>query len=75
MYKACNYFNQYILMKDGDVQGTVCALYTETWNSSYATNTGYWSTDSSNKVHHWTITESWGYQINTADSGNVAYAS
>lgn len=74
VYKACNYFNQYILMKDGDAQGTVCALYTETWDPSYATNTGYWSTDSSNKVHHWTITQSWGYVINTPDSGNVTYA-
>ncbi|GAB7357605.1 hypothetical protein MBLNU459_g0108t1 [Dothideomycetes sp. NU459] len=75
VYKACNFFNQYILMKDGDAQGTVCALYTEQWDASYATNTGYWSTDSAKKVHHWTISNSWGYAINSPDSGNVVYTS
>lgn len=40
-YKACVYANLYILNKDGAPQTTVCALYTEGWNSTYAVNTGY----------------------------------
>lgn len=29
-------------MKNGLVQAQVCAMYTETWDASYATNTGYY---------------------------------
>ncbi|KAG9577130.1 hypothetical protein KCU77_g23611, partial [Aureobasidium melanogenum] len=40
--KLCNFFNTYILYlnKTSNVQGQYCALYTEAWDSSYATNKG-----------------------------------
>ncbi|KAG9668605.1 hypothetical protein KCU99_g7663, partial [Aureobasidium melanogenum] len=46
-YKVCNFFNTYVLTAykaDGTVvpQGQYCALYTEAWPSSYATNAGQW---------------------------------
>jgi hypothetical protein len=40
-YKACNFFNSYILSKNGAAQGTYCSFYTRTWDESYAVNTGY----------------------------------
>ncbi|THV66682.1 hypothetical protein D6D17_03159 [Aureobasidium pullulans] len=46
-YKVCNFFNTYVLTAykaDGTVvpQGQYCALYTEAWTSTYATNAGQW---------------------------------
>ncbi|KAH0380250.1 glycoside hydrolase, partial [Aureobasidium melanogenum] len=40
--KLCNFFNTYILYlnKTSNVQGQYCALYTEAWDPSYATNKG-----------------------------------
>jgi hypothetical protein len=44
-YKPCNFFTSYILTKNDVPLGTYCALYTRTWDSSYATNTGYYYGD------------------------------
>ncbi|KAI4728672.1 hypothetical protein E4T49_03498 [Aureobasidium sp. EXF-10728] len=40
--KICNFFNTYLLYvnKTSNVEGQYCALYTEAWDSSYATNKG-----------------------------------
>jgi len=38
----CAFFNTYFLLKDGNVQAQVCSMYTETWDQSFATNTGYY---------------------------------
>ncbi|KAF7865773.1 hypothetical protein EAF04_005938 [Stromatinia cepivora] len=39
--KTCQFINTYILYLNGVAQGQTCAMYTESWDSSYATNTGY----------------------------------
>ncbi|UPX12672.1 uncharacterized protein EKO05_0003213 [Ascochyta rabiei] len=41
-YKPCNFFTTYILTQNGVPLGTYCAFYTRSWDSSYATNTGYY---------------------------------
>jgi hypothetical protein len=44
-YKPCNFFTSYILTKNGVPLGTYCALYTNSWDSQYAVNTGFYSGD------------------------------
>lgn len=45
--QTCQFFNAYILNKNGQPQGQYCALYSEQWGNQYATNTGqYRGTDS-----------------------------
>lgn len=38
--QICRFFNTYILFKNNVAQGQYCSLYSQPWNSSYATNTG-----------------------------------
>ncbi|KAI4729969.1 hypothetical protein E4T49_02327 [Aureobasidium sp. EXF-10728] len=38
--QTCQFFNTYILYANGKPQGQYCALYSESWSSKYATNTG-----------------------------------
>jgi len=59
----CRFFNTYNLLKNGIVQSQVCAMYSETWGSSYAVNTGYSSSGAT-----YTIQNSVTYS-NTADPG------
>lgn len=40
--QSCTFFNTYLLLDNGANVGQYCALYNETWSSSYATNTGQW---------------------------------
>ncbi|KAL1598155.1 hypothetical protein SLS59_007165 [Nothophoma quercina] len=40
-YEPCNFFNSYILTQNEVLLVTYCSLYTRTWDSSYATNTGF----------------------------------
>ncbi|KAJ8113044.1 hypothetical protein OPT61_g4740 [Boeremia exigua] len=49
-YKPCNFFTLYILTQNGVPLGTYCALYTRTWDASYATNTGYYDGDDKYEV-------------------------
>lgn len=42
-FKTCQFYNTYMLMKNGDTGKQVCAMYSQSWDSSYATNTGSWS--------------------------------
>lgn len=39
--QTCQFVNAYLLLKNGQVQGQICSFYNETWNETYATNTGY----------------------------------
>ncbi|KAI1077785.1 hypothetical protein F5B20DRAFT_592509 [Whalleya microplaca] len=59
----CNFFTTYLVAKNGDPQGQYCALYTQSWNSSYATNDGLWS-----GTDHYTIGYAFSY-TNTTSSG------
>ncbi|KAF1985364.1 hypothetical protein K402DRAFT_455027 [Aulographum hederae CBS 113979] len=38
--KVCHFFNTYVMSKNGVPQGQYCALYTEPWDATYATNKG-----------------------------------
>ncbi|RMZ75472.1 hypothetical protein DV738_g5463, partial [Chaetothyriales sp. CBS 135597] len=62
---TCRFFDTYILLKNGVPQGQVCAMYTRSWDSSYADNYGYHSTDGSDEY-----TIEWSYIFhNTSDPG------
>ncbi|EPS39785.1 hypothetical protein H072_6239 [Dactylellina haptotyla CBS 200.50] len=39
-YKACNFFDAYVVLKDGKAQGMTCTLYSVPWADSYAVNGG-----------------------------------
>ncbi|KAH0016648.1 hypothetical protein KCU78_g7787, partial [Aureobasidium melanogenum] len=51
--KTCQFYNTYVLLKDGASQGQYCALYTQAWDGSYATNVGQWR-----GTAHYTIQQS-----------------
>ncbi|KAF8451585.1 hypothetical protein BDZ91DRAFT_750646 [Kalaharituber pfeilii] len=55
-YRACNFFNFYLLFKNGEGYKTVCSFYIIPFNSSYATNTGYTSSGNVYTVH-----DSWSF--------------
>ncbi|KAI1317674.1 hypothetical protein F5Y16DRAFT_419478 [Xylariaceae sp. FL0255] len=38
--QACNFFNTYLLNKNGASVGQYCVMYSEAWDGSYATNPG-----------------------------------
>ncbi|KAI0190835.1 hypothetical protein F4808DRAFT_476440 [Astrocystis sublimbata] len=40
--KICQFFVTYMSQKNGRSEGQYCALYTKSWDSSYATNDGQW---------------------------------
>ncbi|KAI6791944.1 glycoside hydrolase [Hortaea werneckii] len=63
--QTCQFFNTYILYMNGpsNPQGQYCAMYSESWPASYATNKGqYRGSD------HFTIQYSFAYS-NSADPG------
>jgi hypothetical protein len=66
-YKPCNFFTSYILTKNGAPIGTYCALYTQSWGSNYAVNTGYYSGDDAYKV----ICAA-SYSATVQDSGKIS---
>ncbi|KAF3920064.1 hypothetical protein AA313_de0200199 [Arthrobotrys entomopaga] len=39
-YQACNFFDIYVVLQDGKAQGITCALYSVSWDDSYAVNGG-----------------------------------
>lgn len=65
-YKPCNFFTSYILTKNEVPLGTYCALYTRTWDSTYATNTGYYAGDDKYEV-----ISAGSYEITTPSSGVI----
>ena len=65
--KVCNFFNTYILYKNGQVLQQSCAMYDQTWASSYAVNTG--ETRNGDK---YTIAFSYSFS-NKTDGGKPRY--
>ncbi|CAD0088339.1 unnamed protein product [Aureobasidium mustum] len=65
--KMCSFFNTYILYKNGTSLGQYCAMYDQTWSSSYAKNTGYYSGSD-----HYTIDFSYTFS-NSTDGGQPRY--
>ncbi|KAF1945012.1 hypothetical protein EJ02DRAFT_65610 [Clathrospora elynae] len=66
-YKPCNFFTSYILTKNGVPLGTYCALYTQTWETDYAVNTGYNYDDDV-----YSVICAASYTASTIDSGKAA---
>ncbi|GAB7357372.1 hypothetical protein MBLNU459_g8315t3 [Dothideomycetes sp. NU459] len=67
--QTCQFFNTYILYVNttANLQGQYCALYSETWSSSYATNSGqYRGSD------HYLIEYSYAYS-NSTNPGTANY--
>lgn len=54
--RTCNFFNTFILLMNGQVQGQYCSMYTRAWDNSYATNNGQWRGED-----HFTIQYSFTY--------------
>jgi len=54
--ELCQFFNTYILYKNGTALGQNCALYSESWNSTYSDSTGYW-----NGGYHYTVGASYAF--------------
>ncbi|KAF1995427.1 hypothetical protein P154DRAFT_500294 [Amniculicola lignicola CBS 123094] len=65
-YKPCNFFNSYILSKNGVPQGTYCSFYTRSWDEGYAVNTGY--TFGSDV---YTVEASFTYGLTNVDDGQA----
>ena len=59
----CKFFNTYVLMKNGEMQGQYCSMYTQKWEKNVATNNGQWR-----GKDHYTIASSFSYS-NTTDPG------
>ncbi|KAI9861299.1 MAG: hypothetical protein M1824_002506 [Vezdaea acicularis] len=54
--KSCTFTNAYVLSKNGVAQGTYCALYTNSWDPSYATNEGQ-----TRGSDYYTVSDSYSY--------------
>ncbi|KAI1343535.1 hypothetical protein F5Y15DRAFT_235938 [Xylariaceae sp. FL0016] len=54
--ELCKFFTTYLMIQNGSPQGQYCALYTQYWGPSYATNDGQWNGDD-----HYTIQYSFSY--------------
>ncbi|KAB8291843.1 hypothetical protein EYC80_006625 [Monilinia laxa] len=63
--KTCQFINTYVLYLNDVAQGQACAMYTESWDPSYATNTGY-----SKGTHVYTIRSS--YTVSNPKNPNYA---
>ena len=70
-YKACNFFNSYVLSKNNSPQGTYCAYYTQPFDRSYATNNGQYDGDG----NYYSVSSSYSYTLTIQDSGVAASSS
>jgi hypothetical protein len=64
--KLCQFYNTYILLKNGAKQGQYCTLYTQAWDASRATNKGQ-----NRGQDKFTIDSSF-IATNATDSGDVS---
>ncbi|KAL1310555.1 hypothetical protein AAFC00_000834 [Neodothiora populina] len=67
-WQTCQFFTTYMLYKNSQPVGQYCAMYTKSWEASYAKNTGYWY-----GKDHYTIGYSYAY-TNGTDAGSSRYA-
>lgn len=65
-YRPCNFFQSYIMTKNGTPLGTYCALYTQAFGTEYAVNTGFSSGSDVYKVECAT-----SYTLTKQDNGKV----
>lgn len=64
--KTCQFFNTYMLLKNGVPEGQYCSLYTMAWDASYAKNTGQYRGNDK-----YTIAYSYSF-VNGTDPGKPA---
>ena len=64
--KTCQFFNTYLLLKNGVSVGQTCAMYTQAWSSDYAKNTGQYRGND-----RYTIAYSYTF-VNSTDAGKPA---
>ncbi|KAL2025702.1 hypothetical protein VTO58DRAFT_103928 [Aureobasidium pullulans] len=64
--KTCQFYNTYVMYKNNVYQGQYCAMYTQAWDTSYATNKGQWRGQD-----HYTIDQSF-IASNATNSGDVS---
>jgi hypothetical protein len=62
--QLCKFYNTYLLMRNGTSTGQVCAMYSQSWDASYATNVGQYR-----GVNKYTISQSW-MSSNATDAGS-----
>lgn len=67
--QTCQFFNTYVLLRNGTSVGQYCAMYNETWSASTATNVGQWR-----GYDHYTVDYSYAFS-NTTDPGVPVCAS
>ena len=58
--QTCQFFNTYVLYNGSAAVGQYCAMYNETWPSSYATNKGQYRGE-----NHYTIGYSYAFSNKT----------
>ncbi|KAK5019777.1 hypothetical protein LTR16_000280 [Cryomyces antarcticus] len=63
--QTCQFFNTYLLLKNGASVGQYCSMYSESWANSYATNKGSYQTNSAGATDHYTITYSYSFSNST----------
>lgn len=59
--KTCQFFNTYLLYKNGKSVAQYCSLYSQSWPRSFAVNRGYYSGND-----HYTIDYSYSFSNGTA---------
>lgn len=62
--QTCQFFNTYLLSKNGVAIGQYCSMYSQEWASQYGTNTGYWYGSD-----HYTVSYSYTF-TNSANNGS-----
>lgn len=67
-YSPVNFFVSYVVSKNNNPMVTYCALYSQSWDRSYATNTGQY--DSAG--NYYDVSQAYAYTLSQTDSGVVA---
>ncbi|KAI8632558.1 hypothetical protein F5Y19DRAFT_492358 [Xylariaceae sp. FL1651] len=61
--QTCQFFNTYLLLKNGLPEGQVCTMYLMSWEATYSSNSGQWRGND-----HYTIAYSFSYANKTDSS-------
>lgn len=66
-YKACNFFNSFVVSKDGVPQGTTCYFFTKSWEAGFAKDVGQYD----QRGRAYTVSSSYAYTLAVQDPGVV----
>ena len=67
-YTPCNYFNAFVVSKNGVPQGTSCSFYSKPMPASYAKDVGQYD----QAGNQFTVSNSFGYALAVQDYGVIA---